>query len=107
MFTKLFEPVITISVDEKVYSTKASTNEKWQVTVATPTAGGSYVFAFSDDEALRIDNVPVGKVGSFQQWVVPGLKAGLASPARTYGPYFQFGYGGHEERGGGRTHLLH
>ena len=58
--------VIT-SWNKKSYSTRAASDGKWKLKVATPSAGGPYEVSVSDGKSVKLRNVMIGEV-----WVCSG-----------------------------------
>ncbi|MDX1284790.1 MAG: glycosyl hydrolase family 2, partial [Draconibacterium sp.] len=58
---------ITTSWNKKSYSSKADSEGKWKIKVATPEAGGPYSISISDGKMLTLNNVLIGEV-----WVCSG-----------------------------------
>ena len=53
---------VTTSWDKRKYTTTTAANGKWEVSVATPKAGGPYSITISDGKTVRLNNVLIGEV---------------------------------------------
>jgi sialate O-acetylesterase len=69
--------VIT-SWNNKMYTTKAGSDGKWKVRVATPSAGGPYEISISDGKTMKIKNILIGEV-----WVCSG-QSNMEMPVKGY-----------------------
>jgi sialate O-acetylesterase len=58
---------ISTSWNNKSYSTRAGSDGKWKIKIATPSAGGPYEISISDGKAMKLRNVMIGEV-----WVCSG-----------------------------------
>ncbi len=58
---------VTTSWNNKSYTSKAGTDGKWKLKVATPSAGGPFEISISDGSTLKLKNVLIGEV-----WVCSG-----------------------------------
>lgn len=59
--------VIKTSWDNRTYNTRADKQGRWQVTIATPKAGGPYTITLNDGEETALNNILIGEV-----WVCSG-----------------------------------
>jgi sialate O-acetylesterase len=85
------------SWNNKNYSTKAGTDGRWKLKIATPKAGGPYYITISDGKALKLENILIGEVwfcsgqsnmemplkGYMNQPVIGSLEATVNAPAST------------------------
>jgi len=58
---------VTTSWNKKSYNVKSSSDGKWKLKVATPSAGGPYELTISDGTELKLKNVMIGEV-----WICSG-----------------------------------
>ena len=58
---------ITTSWDNKTDSVTTTRDAKWQLTIATPKAGGPFTITLKGNNTITLDNVMVGEV-----WVCSG-----------------------------------
>lgn len=76
------EPGKTVQVQtgwsSRIHRTKSDRDGKWELTVATPEAGGPYEIVFNDGEALTIGNVLIGEV-----WLCSG-QSNMQMPMKGY-----------------------
>lgn len=69
---------VTTSWNDKKYVTKADSNGRWKLKVATPKAGGPYNVTISDGKTLILENVLIGEV-----WVCAG-QSNMQMPMKGY-----------------------
>lgn len=58
---------VTTSWNKKSYNVKSSSDGKWKLKVATPSAGGPYELTISDGTELKLKNLMIGEV-----WICSG-----------------------------------
>jgi sialate O-acetylesterase len=69
---------VTTSWNNKSYSARSTSDGKWKLKVATPSAGGPYEVSVSDGATLRLKNVMIGEV-----WVCSG-QSNMEMPMKGY-----------------------
>jgi sialate O-acetylesterase len=69
---------VTTSWNNKSYSARSTSDGKWKLKVATPSASGPYEVSVSDGATLRLKNVMIGEV-----WVCSG-QSNMEMPMKGY-----------------------
>lgn len=69
---------ISVSWDNKNYTTQSDGNGSWKLKIRTPSAGGPYVISISDGKTLKLSDVLIGEV-----WICSG-QSNMEMPVRGY-----------------------